>query len=231
MPDQIPRQRPHLTLTPEQREEYLRLKNEILQDLHTALNALQQAGRKLLYIRDNRLYREEYLTFEEFCRSIFGMSKTYANNLIIAYNVLHDLASHDVSILPDNERVARELAKYPRVDRKMIWIRALQIAEKGRLKRPTYKMIHEASKDTLPAHPKVRDEWFGQFKRDIQTAKKLLSGNFDLETLTYRQRRELAVMLAEIADRVQLLGEKIGRDAFEGIRKPRMGGSEGRDYG
>jgi hypothetical protein len=103
--------------------------------------AFQRAGEKLLRIRDERLYREEFSTFEDFCRGTYDFSKTYGNNLILAYNVVKDLADQMVVVLPNNERVARELAKYPKHDRKAIWIRSKQIASRKRLKNRTYKMI------------------------------------------------------------------------------------------
>ena len=39
----------------------------------------------------------------------------------------------------------------------MIWIRAIQIAEGRRLRNPTYKMVRDAAKEMLPAHPAVKE--------------------------------------------------------------------------
>ena len=58
--------------------EYTQLKAEVVQDIKTAVTALERAGRKLLVIRDQRLYREEFPHLEEFCRSILGTSRSQA---------------------------------------------------------------------------------------------------------------------------------------------------------
>jgi hypothetical protein len=104
------------------------LKIEIIQDIQAGLNAFQRAGKKLIRIRDERLYREEYDTFEDFCKATLGKSKTYINNVIQGYELIQALIAQGETILPDSERLARQLAKYPKGDRKVIWKRAVQIA-------------------------------------------------------------------------------------------------------
>jgi hypothetical protein len=110
-----------------QRKECESLKLGIAQDVKTGLQGFKRAGEKLLKIRQDRLYREEFDTFEAFSGDILGHSKTYSNNLITAFEVVQALEAQGEAVLPDNERVARQLAKYPKSDRKLIWNRALQI--------------------------------------------------------------------------------------------------------
>jgi hypothetical protein len=64
-------------LSDDQRRDYEYLKIEIIQDIQAGLNAFQRAGKKLIRIRDERQYREEYDTFEDFCKATLGKSKTY----------------------------------------------------------------------------------------------------------------------------------------------------------
>jgi hypothetical protein len=94
---------------PEERYESLKL--GIAQDVKTGLQAFQRAGEKLLKIRQDRLYREEFDTFEAFSRDILGHSKTYSNNLIAAFEVVQALVAQGESVLPDNERVARSVGQ------------------------------------------------------------------------------------------------------------------------
>jgi hypothetical protein len=66
-----------------------------------------EVGNALEEIRDERLYRDEYDTFEAFCKAEFGFDRTYASRLI---------SSASVTLLPmgnkiENERQARELSK------------------------------------------------------------------------------------------------------------------------
>ncbi len=108
------------TLTDEQRKEYDRLTTQILEDIENGLDAFHRAGEKLLRIRDRRLYREGFANFEEFARTVLGHSRHYANRLITGYVLIQDMIAQGITVLPDNERVARELAKYPKKDRKEI---------------------------------------------------------------------------------------------------------------
>src|SRR5262245_19497067 len=101
---------PRIELTDEQRATYNQLKREIHEDILAGLKAFQRAGEKLYRIRDEKLYREEFDTFADFCREELGHSKTYANNLIIGFSVTKELSDAWFTVLPDNERVARQLA-------------------------------------------------------------------------------------------------------------------------
>jgi hypothetical protein len=144
-----------------QRNEYQSLKLGIVQDVKTGLHAFQRAGEKLLKIREDRLYREEFGTFEEFSREILGHSKTYSNNLIVGFQVVQALVAQGETVSPDSERVARQLAKYPKGDRIFIWKRALQIGGK---KKPDYKVIREAATQIVPTKA-VQKIWMGQSLR------------------------------------------------------------------
>jgi hypothetical protein len=65
-------------------------------------------GRALQEIRDSRLYRAEYPTFEAYCVEQWGLGKAYAHRMITAAHVV------DVSPIGDsvaNEAQARELAR------------------------------------------------------------------------------------------------------------------------
>ena len=53
--------------------------------------SFSKAGDALVEIRDNRLYRETHGTFEDYCRERWEMSKTQANRLIAAAQVIHNI--------------------------------------------------------------------------------------------------------------------------------------------
>src|SRR5215471_14751379 len=103
----------------------------------------------MLEIRDQRLYREEFNTFEEFCRETLGRSKTQVNRMIQAGDVIKGLMAAGEIVMPDCFRIAYELAHYPKRDRAMILKRATQIAERNDEK-PDYKTIREAALDIVP---------------------------------------------------------------------------------
>ncbi|MCB1204414.1 MAG: phage Gp37/Gp68 family protein [Verrucomicrobiae bacterium] len=103
-------------------------------------DAFFRVGAALKVIRDDRLYRADHPSFEDFCRDELGLSKTHANRQIIASVVHEDLgkmASKDAEsggfgILPRNEAQARPLAKLKRVEqRRRAWGEVLQRAKEG----------------------------------------------------------------------------------------------------
>lgn len=78
-----------------------------------------EVGNALKKIRDKKLYREEYKTFERYVQERWGFSKTYANNLINAESVIGNLTT--IVVKPSTESQARELYKAPPEKRAEIW--------------------------------------------------------------------------------------------------------------
>lgn len=64
-------------------EELVRLEARI----ETGVQKILEAGKALKLIRDKRLYKDKYKTFEDYCRERWGFSKRYANYLISAADV------------------------------------------------------------------------------------------------------------------------------------------------
>jgi len=77
-----------------------------------------QVGEALLHIRDNRLYRESYTTFEAYCRERWQMAKTSANRLISGFEVVANLTP--IGVIPANESQARELAPFTPEEQRML---------------------------------------------------------------------------------------------------------------
>jgi hypothetical protein len=71
------------------------------------LNTYMEVGSALAQIRGQRLYREKHSTFEEYCREVWGFSKTHINRQISAVRVADVLAPIGVKI--EHESVARPL--------------------------------------------------------------------------------------------------------------------------
>jgi hypothetical protein len=66
-----------------------------------------EVGEALLRIRDERLYREDFETFEDYCRERWGFGRTRAHRLIEGAEVAAMLPNGNT---PANEAQARELA-------------------------------------------------------------------------------------------------------------------------
>jgi hypothetical protein len=66
----------------------------------------EKVAKALAAIRDRRLYREDYSTFEDYCRERWGMTHRHVNREIVAAEVAEALGPMG----PVPERQARELA-------------------------------------------------------------------------------------------------------------------------
>jgi hypothetical protein len=91
-------------LTPVEWEELARHEQVISGGLQTFV----QVGQALAEIRDRRLYRANYRTFEDYCRRRWSFTRQRAHQLIEAAAVVEDVSTV-VDVLPANEAQAREL--------------------------------------------------------------------------------------------------------------------------
>jgi hypothetical protein len=83
------------------------------------LQTFAEVGNALLAIRDGKLYREHCHTFEEYCRSRWGMSKTHANRLVESAKVIENLTP--MGAIPQSERQARPLSALSPEDQPAAW--------------------------------------------------------------------------------------------------------------
>lgn len=76
--------------------------------IERGMKTFREVGDALMSVRDNRLYRAEFATFEDYAEQRWGFTKTHANRLVSASSVAAILAPTGVEI--NSERQARELA-------------------------------------------------------------------------------------------------------------------------
>lgn len=89
------------------------------------LETFIEVGQALMIIRDKRLYREEYGTFENYCRDKWGMQRANAYRLVDAAEVISNLSPIG-DILPQTESQARPLTKIEPELQPIIWKEVLQ---------------------------------------------------------------------------------------------------------
>jgi len=94
------------------------------------LDAFVAVANALKTIRDQRLYRANYPTFEEYCIEKWNMSRQHAYRLIKAKSVVDHFSSSEV--VP-NERQARLLLKVPEEMWHEVWQEAISSASRGRI--------------------------------------------------------------------------------------------------
>jgi hypothetical protein len=92
--------------------------------------AFIEVGMALTEIRDRRLYRKLFDTFEAYCQSRWGFGLSFANHQIRAAEVVNQIGT----IVPiSNEGTAREFVSVPKEQRQEVAQEAKKIAaEKGR---------------------------------------------------------------------------------------------------
>ncbi len=76
--------------------------------IERGLQTFVAVGGALLAIRDGRLYRAQYPTWEAYCQARWGIKRSYANKLIAAAELADGLGT----IVP-SEGVARALRQFP----------------------------------------------------------------------------------------------------------------------
>jgi len=90
-----------------------------------------EVGTALSEIRDSRIYRATFATFEDYCETRWGFSKRHCDRLISAAETVNELGP--VGPKPTSERQARELAKAPKEHRAEAMEKAREIAaEEGK---------------------------------------------------------------------------------------------------
>lgn len=107
------------------------------------LETFLEVGEALLEIRNSRLYRAEFATFEEYCRSRWGLSRTHVNRTIVAAE-LSGMAA--VGAKPTSERQARELAPL-RKDPSQV---AAAMREASAGGKPTAEKVRKAVEKRVP---------------------------------------------------------------------------------
>lgn len=105
------------------------------------------AGQALRAIRDQRLYREQFVTFEEYCAGRWGFNRNYGNKLIRGVEIVEALGTI-VPKLPSTESHVRELAKLDDPDdQAAAWTAALEAAGG---KAVTAKIVRDCVNAILP---------------------------------------------------------------------------------
>ncbi|MEM1242019.1 MAG: hypothetical protein AAGI45_19470 [Cyanobacteria bacterium P01_H01_bin.26] len=103
-----------------------------------------EVGDAFRLIRDERLYKNSYSNFEDYCKERWGYSKRHVNRLCEGAGIWHQLESSDlVSILPTTERQVRNLTPIDLEQRIEAWTDAVEASAAGQ---PTVTEVQQAVK-------------------------------------------------------------------------------------
>jgi N6-adenosine-specific RNA methylase IME4 len=92
-----------------------------------------EVGQAFFIIRDKKLYRAGFKTFEEYCRQRWGMGASRARQFIGAAEVIENLKSVTNVTLPTNEAQTRELAALDPVAQRLTWETIVNSAPNGKV--------------------------------------------------------------------------------------------------
>lgn len=77
--------------------------------IERGMQTFVEVGLALMEIRDGRLYRAEYGTFEEYCQERWGWERRHAYRLIDAAAAVENVSNWTQNQVPANEAQARPL--------------------------------------------------------------------------------------------------------------------------
>lgn len=121
---------PDGALTPLEQDELSRCEAAITRGLQTFF----EVGAALVTIRNQRLYRAEYATFEAYCRERWEMGRNYMNKIVAAHEVVAHLGTIvPKNQLPANESQVRPLVKLDPAQQRTTWEQVLASAPAGRI--------------------------------------------------------------------------------------------------
>lgn len=107
--------------------------------IEVGLNTFFKVGEALLIIRDNRLYRQEYSNFDDYCRDRWDFSRQRASQFILGSQV-YNKVSTIVDTPPANEAQIRALSKAAPDQQATAWRQAQQETGKAQ---PTAKQLEQ----------------------------------------------------------------------------------------
>lgn len=124
---------------------------ELEQAVEAGLAVFVQVGNALLEIRDSRLYRQSFPTFEAYCRERWGMVQRHANRMIQAAEVVGRLGP--IGLIPQTESQARPLTQLePEVQRE-VWQTVINTTPAEQI---TAKVVEEQAKAADPLNAAVK---------------------------------------------------------------------------
>lgn len=170
--------------------------------IEDGLQSFVATGMALAEIREKRLYKDEFSTFEQYCRKRWGLSRPYADQLISAQKVVAELETTAIgSEMPRNERQVRPLTKLRTKEKRAeAWESAVKAAGNGN---PSAAVVQAAVEELQepksagnggPLDPTLEVAWILEFlsawsKKILEFENATKVGKFSPEAKAFVVRR------------------------------------------
>lgn len=118
---------------------------ECEEEIERGLNNFVEVGNALLRIRNERLYRSEFGTFQEYCETRWSMSRGQAYRMIEAAEVVENLSP--IGDKPISESAIRPLVQLPPLVQQKVWKKAVASSSTGQ---PTAREVAAAVEVVVP---------------------------------------------------------------------------------
>jgi len=116
-----------------------------------------EVGKALAEIRENKYYREQYKTFEDYCKTEWDMSSSNAYHLTDGYQVVQNLYTSTELIggyKPISEAQVRPLVKLDREEQIKVWKKVVETCPAGKI--PTKDMVIDVLAEVIPDKAKAK---------------------------------------------------------------------------
>ncbi len=123
----------HTPLSERERQLKLSLETEIERNME----GFKRVGYALMIIRDQRLYRQDYDSFDDYLAEEWDLGRSRAGQLIDCHKVVENLSTivdrhgEPLQLLPANERQARPLVYLPEDVQKEVWELVVETVNSG----------------------------------------------------------------------------------------------------